>query len=49
MATYDAVKDLPLEIDSYDLEPLVQEVAADFSLHRTVVVLRGRGDDRSTG
>jgi len=45
VATYDAVKDLPLEIDSYDLEPLVQEVAADFSLHRTVVVLRGRGEE----
>jgi hypothetical protein len=45
VATYDAVKDLPLEIDSYDLEPLVQEVAADFSLHRTVVVLRGKREE----
>jgi hypothetical protein len=45
VATYDGVRDLPLEIDSYDLEPLVQEVAADFSLHRTVVVLRGGGEE----
>src|SRR5207249_12075209 len=45
VSTYDAVKDLPLEIESYALEPLVQEVAADFSLHRTVVVLRGGGEE----
>ena len=32
MATYDAVKDLPLEIDGYALEPLEQEVAANFTL-----------------
>ena len=43
MSTYDAVKDLPLEIESYDLEPLEQEVAANFTLRRTVVVLRGGG------
>src|SRR6476646_5144731 len=43
MSTYDAVKDLPLEIDGYALEPLQQEVAANFTLHRTVVVLRGGG------
>jgi hypothetical protein len=41
--TYDAVKDLPLEIDGYELEPLAQEVAADFTLRRTVVVLEGGG------
>lgn len=43
MSTYDAVKDLPLEIDGYALEPLEQEVAANFMLRRTVVVLRGGG------
>ena len=43
MSTYDAVKDLPLEIDGYELEPLEQEVAANFTLKRTVVVLRGGG------
>ena len=43
MSTYDAVKDLPLEIESYALEPLEQEVAANFTLRRTAVVLRGAG------
>lgn len=43
MSTYDAVKDLPLEIDGYELGPLEQEVAANFTLKRTVVVLRGGG------
>jgi hypothetical protein len=45
MATYDAVKDLPLLIDGYDLEPLEQEVARGFTLRRTVVVLRGGGEE----
>ena len=35
MSTYDAVKDLPLEIESYELEPLEQEVARGFTLRRT--------------
>jgi len=43
VSTYDAVKDLPLEIDGYELGPLEQEVAANFTLKRTVVVLRGGG------
>ena len=45
MSTYDTVKDLPLEIESYDLEPLEQEVARGFTLRRTVVVLRGGGEE----
>jgi L-alanine-DL-glutamate epimerase-like enolase superfamily enzyme len=45
MALYDAVKDLPLEIESYDLEPLEREVARGFTLRRTVVVLRGGGEE----
>jgi hypothetical protein len=45
MSTYDSVKDLPLEIDGYDLEPLEQEVARGFTLRRTVVVLRGGGEE----
>jgi hypothetical protein len=40
---YDRVRDLSLEIEGYDLEPLEQEVAASFTLRRTVVVLRGGG------
>lgn len=45
MTTYDSVKGLPLEIDGYDLEPLEQEVARGFTLRRTVVVLRGGGEE----
>ena len=45
MSTYDAVKDLPLTIESYALEPLGREVAQDFTLRRTVVVLRGAGEE----
>jgi hypothetical protein len=45
MSTYDAVKDLPLHIEGYDLEPLEQEVARGFTLRRTVVVLRGGGEE----
>jgi hypothetical protein len=45
MSTYDAVRELPLEIESYDLEPLEQEVARGFTLRRTVVVLRGGGEE----
>jgi len=39
VSLYDAVRDLPLHVDGYYLEPLEQEVARGFTLHRTVVVL----------
>jgi hypothetical protein len=45
VSTYDAVKDLPLEIDGYALEPLAREVARGFTLRRTIVVLRGGGEE----
>jgi hypothetical protein len=45
MSTYDSVRDLPLTIDGYDLEPLEREVARGFTLRRTVVVLRGGGEE----
>jgi hypothetical protein len=45
VSTYDAVRELPLRIDSYALEPLEKEVARDFKLRRTVVVLRGGGEE----
>jgi hypothetical protein len=45
VSTYDAVKDLPLEIDGYELEPREREVARGFTLRRTVVVLRGGGEE----
>jgi hypothetical protein len=45
VSAYDSVKDLPLEIDGYELEPLEQEVARGFTLRRTVIVLRGGGEE----
>lgn len=45
VSTYDRVKDLPLHIDGYELEPLEQEVARGFTLRRTVIVLRGAGEE----
>src|SRR6476659_4990135 len=45
MHAWDAVRSLPLEIDGYDLEPLEREVARGFTLRRTVVVLRGGGEE----
>ena len=45
MNAWDAVRSLPLEIESYDLEPLEREVARGFTLRRTVVVLHGRGEE----
>lgn len=45
MSLWDALRELPLEIDDYVLEPLEREVARDFVLHRTVVVLRGHGEE----
>jgi hypothetical protein len=45
VSTYDAVRELPLHIDGYELEPLEQEVARGFTLRRTVVVLRGAGEE----
>ena len=41
MATYDRVKDLPFEIDSYELEGLERGVSAAFTRRTTVVHLRG--------
>jgi hypothetical protein len=45
MNAWDAVRSLPLEIESYDLEPLEREVARGFTLRRTTVVLRGAGEE----
>jgi hypothetical protein len=45
VATYDSVRELPLHVDGYYLEPLEQEVAREFTLKRTVVVLHGAGDE----
>ena len=45
MTTYDTVRQLPLVIDGYRLEPLEREVARGFTLKRTVVVLTGGGHE----
>jgi len=45
VSTYDRVRGLPLRIDGYSLEPLEREVARDFTLRRTVVVLHGDGEE----
>jgi hypothetical protein len=45
MSTYDRIRDLPLHIDGYFLEPLEQEVARDFTLRRTTIVLHGHGEE----
>jgi hypothetical protein len=45
MSLYDEVRDLPLHIDGYFLEPLEREVARGFTLRRTVVVLHGKGEE----
>ncbi|HST15772.1 MAG TPA: hypothetical protein VLJ44_13070 [Gaiellaceae bacterium] len=45
MSLYDSVKDLPLSIEGYRLEPLEREVARGFTLKRTVVVLHGKGEE----
>jgi len=45
MTLYDTIRDLPLHIDGYFLEPLEREVARGFTLRRTVVVLHGKGEE----
>jgi hypothetical protein len=45
VATYDAVKDLPLEIESYELEPREVRASNDFVRKTTVVHLRGGGHE----
>ncbi len=45
MPTYDSLRALPLHVDGYYLEPLEREVAREFTLRRTVVVLHGRGEE----
>jgi len=45
MSLYDHVRNLPLNIEGYRLEPLEREVARGFTLRRTVVVLYGGGEE----
>lgn len=45
MATYDRVRDLPLQVDSYRLEGREVEASHDFSRRTTVVHLEGAGHE----
>ena len=45
MSTWDAVRALPLRVDDYVLEPLEHQGAAGFTMRRTVLVLRGGGEE----
>ena len=45
MALYDAVSDLALEIDSYELERLEYVISPEFTRVTTVVHLRGAGEE----
>lgn len=45
MSTYDAVRDLPLEIEGYELEGLELQARPDFLRKTTVVRLRGGGEE----
>ena len=45
MSLYDAVRDLPLEIEEYALEGLELQARSDFLRKTTVIHLRGRGEE----
>src|SRR5204863_2205118 len=45
MSTYDAVAELPVEIESYELEARSQDVSSAFTRHTTLIRLRGGGAD----
>ena len=48
MSTYDLVADLPVRIDDYALEGLVQQVSSDFERKTTIIHLRG-GEEEGVG
>ena len=45
MATFDRLATLPLEIESYKLEPLRQGISSEFTRHTTVIRLHGAGEE----
>ena len=45
MGTFGRLAGLPVEIDSYELEPLEQDVSSDFTRLSTVIRMRGRGHE----
>jgi hypothetical protein len=45
MRTYELLADLPVEIDSYSLEPLQMNLSAEFVRKTTVIHLHGEGEE----
>jgi len=45
LSTFDRLDDLPVEIDSYELEPLERDVSSDFTRLSTVIHMKGGGED----
>jgi L-alanine-DL-glutamate epimerase-like enolase superfamily enzyme len=45
MSTWNKLADLPVEIESYDLEPLQRDVSSDFTRLSTVIHLHGGGEE----
>ena len=45
MSTYDRVADLPVRIEGYELDGLVQNVSSDFERKTTIIRLRGEGEE----
>src|SRR3954462_15534705 len=45
MASYDLIRDLPLVIDAYELEPLEAEVSSEFTRLSTVIHMLGAGQE----
>jgi L-alanine-DL-glutamate epimerase-like enolase superfamily enzyme len=48
VALFDQLADLPIEVGSYELEPLERDVSSDFTRLTTVIHLKG-GDDEGVG
>src|SRR3954452_19847255 len=44
MGVYDQIADLPIEVDSYELEGLERDVSSDFTRLSTVIHLHGKGE-----
>jgi L-alanine-DL-glutamate epimerase-like enolase superfamily enzyme len=45
MGVYDRIADLPLEVESYELEGLERDVSSDFTRLSTVIHMRGGGEE----
>jgi L-alanine-DL-glutamate epimerase-like enolase superfamily enzyme len=45
MSTYDLIADLPVHIEGYELEGLVQNVSSDFERKSTIIHLQGAGEE----